>query len=75
MFDWNSKATAISESLVGSDYGVIAQDVQEVMPLAVQERANGTKAVNYEKLVPLLIEAVKELKTEVDDLKSQLNRK
>ena len=54
------------------DVGVIAQEVQLVMPEAVMERDNGTLAVNYEKIVPLLIEAIKELNQEVTGLRVQL---
>jgi hypothetical protein len=43
------------------DIGVIAQQVLLQMPEAVVTRADGTLAVNYEKLIPLLIEAVLEL--------------
>jgi len=45
----------------GEDYGVIAQDVEKVMPEIVVTRENGYKAIRYEKLIPLLIEAIKEL--------------
>ena len=53
----------------GRDVGVIAQEIEEILPEAVTTRDNGYKAVYYEKLVPLLIEAIKELKAEVDELK------
>jgi len=43
------------------DIGVIAQEVEKVLPEAVITRKDGTLAVNYEKLIPLLIEAIKEL--------------
>ncbi|MDA9843123.1 tail fiber domain-containing protein [bacterium] len=69
-FDWNDKQDVYQ----GHDVGVIAQDVQEVLPELVQERADGYLAVKYEKMVGLLIESIKELKTEVDNLKQQLNR-
>jgi hypothetical protein len=71
-FEWNDKA---GESLKGTDYGVIAQEVEEVLPEVVTTRNNGYKAVKYEKMVPLLIEAIKELKAEVEDLREQVKNK
>ena len=52
------------------EVGVIAQDVEEVLPEIVQTRDDGTKAVKYERLCALLIESVKELKKEIEELKS-----
>ena len=52
--------------------GVIAQDVQKVMPEAVNEN-NGFLMVNYGMLIPLLIEAVKELHAEVVKRKEPAN--
>ena len=53
-----------------SDFGVIAQDVQTVFPLAVRERTDGSLAVDYEKLCALAFQAIKELKDEINELKS-----
>ena len=56
----------------GRHSGVSAQQVLEVLPEAVACRPiDDYLTVKYEKLVPLLIEAVKELKEEIDDLKSK----
>jgi|TARA_R100000030_G_scaffold75294_1_gene58411 hypothetical protein len=49
------------------DVGVMAHEVEEVLPEVVAERKTGIKAVRYEKIVPLLIEAVKELSKKVDE--------
>jgi hypothetical protein len=52
------------------DVGVIAQEVEQVLPEVVGTREDGFKAVKYERLVAVLIEAVKELSAEVDRLKN-----
>jgi len=52
------------------DVGVIAQEVQAVLPLAVRTRDDGTLAVAYEKLIPLLIESIKELTERVRTLEA-----
>ena len=69
-FDWNDKS-----SHTGKDIGVIAQEIEKVLPEIVTTRDNGYKAVQYEKLSALLIEAVKELSHKVDDLQQKLNDK
>jgi hypothetical protein len=67
-FEWNEE----SHKQTGSeDVGVIAQEVEEIFPEIVQTRSNGYKAVQYEKLVPLLIEAVKELSEKVKILENK----
>ena len=57
--------------------GVSAQEVQKVAPEAVKsittDKGDEFLTVKYEKLVPLLIEAVKELSTKVSALEDRLN--
>ena len=55
----------------GNDVGVIAQEIEKVLPQVVVERQNGYKAVDYEKIVPLLIEAIKELSAKVKELEKK----
>jgi uncharacterized protein YlxW (UPF0749 family) len=56
------------------DYGVIAQEVEEVLPELVTTRENGYKAVRYEKIVSLLIEATKAQQAQIEDLKNEVNK-
>ena len=65
-FDWKDG----NPNYKGHDIGVIAQDVESVLPDAVSTKPDGTKGVHYNKLIPLLIEAVKDLSKQVDDLSS-----
>jgi polyhydroxyalkanoate synthesis regulator protein len=53
------------------DIGLIAQEVEEVIPEAVVEK-DGLKYINYDTLIPLLIEAIKEQQKEIDELKQQI---
>ena len=72
-FDW-IPMVGIHEN-EGHDIGVIAQEVKKVIPEIVTTRDSGYMAVKYEKMVPLLIEAIKELTNKVKDLEDQLNNK
>ena len=69
-FDWIPKEGIHSHE--GHDVGVIAQEIEKVLPELVTDRDNGYKAVRYEKIVALLIEAVKEQQLQIDELKSKL---
>ena len=70
-FNWNDKQSAYEAGK--KDYGVIAQEVEEVLPELVTTRENGYKAVRYEKIVSLLIEATKAQQTQIEDLRNQVN--
>lgn len=68
-FNWNEK----QDTYKGQDVGVIAQEIEKVLPEIVEERENGYKAVKYEKIVPLLIEAIKDQQKQIDELKNKLD--
>jgi len=71
-FDWNDKQSIYK----GHDVGVVAQEIQEVLPEVVEERESGYLAVKYEKIVPLLIEAIKEQQKQIDELrKTKMNKR
>ena len=69
-FDWNEKSNK-----EGHDVGLIAQEIREALPEAVIERDNGYLAVDYHKVVPLLVEAIKELSDKVEVLEQKLQDK
>ena len=66
-FDWIPKEGVHGNE--GRDVGVIAQEIEKVLPEVVTTRDNGYKAVKYEKIIPLLVEAIKELQEEIKELK------
>ena len=66
-WQWNDSAGDLG--LTGENAGVIAQDVEVVLPGAVIEHPDGYKAVNYAAVIGLLVNAVKELSAEVRALK------
>ena len=69
-YTWNEKS-----GKEGNDVGVIAQEILEVLPEAVTTRDNGYLAVDYHKIVPLLVEAIKELSAKVENLEQKLTDK
>ena len=70
-FTWNDQAP---KDLRGSqDIGVIAQEVQSIAPSAVSEK-DGLLHVQYHKIIPLLIEAIKLQQEEIDLLKSEVGK-
>ena len=52
--------------------GVLAQDIKEVFPELVSKDDNEMLAVNYQGLVPVLINALKEQQSEIDELKKMV---
>jgi hypothetical protein len=52
-------------------YGVIAQDIEQVLPDVVQTNDEGLKTVDYQALSAFLIESIKQLSSEIEELKKQ----
>jgi hypothetical protein len=67
-YEWNDTMKELTGT-EGSEYGVIAQEVQAVFPDAVTTGDDGYLQVDYIQLIPIMIEAIKELKLEIDQLK------
>jgi len=70
-FDWNEKSTELQQEK-GHDVGLIAQEVEKVLPEIVQIREDGIKAIQYEKVVPLLVEAIKEQQVTIENLTKRI---
>lgn len=64
-FTWDETKKDI-HNYEGMDTGVIAQDVLKVLPEVVATRDNGFMAVKYEKMIGLLVEAIKELNEKIE---------
>ena len=74
MFDWTDEYIEAHGGEDGyfvrkHDTGVIAQDVQAVLPEVVATREDGTLAVKYEKMMGLVIQSINELADLVDEMK------
>jgi hypothetical protein len=65
-YDWKNGS--------GHSYGMIAQAVEQILPEAVSTNDDGIKSVNYLMVIPFLIEAVKELRQDVSELKAQIQK-
>ena len=78
-FDWKDKHDALDREgnpiklkKWKNDLGFIAQDVQKVVPELVRENEDGMLSVRHQSITPILLEAIKELKAEIDELKKQI---
>jgi len=67
-FQFNWKSDGIKS------YGLSAQDVEKVLPEIVRTREDGFKGINYLNLIAFLIEAIKEMKKEMAEIKNGINK-
>lgn len=73
-YTWKDKKEFPGQALgEGKDMGVIAQEVEKVFPDAVMTNKDGYKSVNYNALIPVLIEALKESNKKIQALEDRLN--
>ena len=75
-FDWKTEEELVSlHGFKGHDIGVIAQEIEAILPEVVTTRDSGYKAVKYEKIVPLLIQAIKEQQEQIKELQDIIKNK
>lgn len=67
-FTWNASDTITKKT--GDDIGLMAQEVKSVIPQAVIVRENGYYGLDYIKVIPLLVESIKELKLKIEHLEN-----
>jgi hypothetical protein len=65
-YDWKNGS--------GHSYGLLAQDVEKVIPSAVKTDDAGLKSVNYQMIIPFLIETIKSLGSEINELKKVIGK-
>jgi hypothetical protein len=65
-FDWKESDSILN---IKEDIGFIAQDVQKVIPELVRENKDGMLSMRHQGIAPILLEAIKELKAEIEELK------
>jgi len=68
-FDWKESDSLLN---IKEDIGFIAQDVQKVVPKLVRENKDGMLSMRHQGITPILLEAIKELKAEIEDLKKKI---
>ena len=69
-FIWNKNAPKSKQGQ--SDIGLIAQEVEKVIPSAVRKNEKGYLAVDYSKLIPVLLEGFKSQQKIIEDLEQRL---
>ena len=72
-WEWNDDVNEVTKTTPKT--GLIAQEVQQVLPQVITERADGFLALDYSKMVGLLVEAIKEQQIQIDQLKAQIGSK
>ena len=71
-WEWNDDVNEVTKSTPKT--GLIAQEVQEVLPEVVTERQDGFLALDYSKMMGLLVEAIKEQQTQIHSLTLEIEK-
>ncbi|MCL5773164.1 MAG: tail fiber domain-containing protein [Firmicutes bacterium] len=71
IFEWKTKEYKNKNFPKGKHYGVIAQEIEKVLPEVVNTEKSGEKGVAYSEIIPVLIEAIKDQQKQIAGLKEQ----
>lgn len=74
-FNWNQKDFPQKDFGSQDELGFIAQEVEKIVPEVVTKEKNNEeyRAVKYDKIVALLVEAIKEQQKQIDQLQRKIN--
>jgi hypothetical protein len=70
-YEWNDAAKKLGHDDENIQVGIIAQEIASICPEVVKVAPNGYMAVSYDRLVAVLIEAIKELNEKVEKLENK----
>ncbi len=70
-FNWNDIAKEEFNYSDNEQIGIVAQDVEKVLPQLIVTNSKGYKAVDYTKLSPVIIQAIKEQQTQIEELRAE----
>ena len=73
-FDWREGTDEYETTGLRHDIGFIAQEVEDIVPDLVREGADGYLAIRDRGIPALLLEAIKELKAELDESKAEIKK-
>ena len=73
-FDWTEAFLEDNLGIKKHDIGVIAQEIEKVLPEVVATRDDGFKAVKYDRIVALLIEGIKEQQDYIETLEQRIQK-
>ena len=68
-FEWDEESPFYHDKF--RDYGLIAQDVENILPNIVGEMKDGYKGIKYEKIIPFLIDSIQQLTKRVEELEDK----
>ena len=70
LYNWNELGAELKDKQTSKrEVGLLAQELEEVLPEVVATREDGYKGIHYDKVVALLVEAIKEQQKQIDELK------
>jgi len=74
-FEWKKDEFPEKGFKEGQRFGLVAQEIESVIPELVSTDEDGYKYIDYDQVLPILIEAIKEQQKQINELKKQINSK